>query len=518
MEILRFGLGIRFDVMAGEEEQATPEQLWEEVFSVLTASDIKGMHVYGGHAAYASADPCYTCVFTNGSLKEMRRVFKKLNEDAGVDMYLAPTHPFLQSNALEKIDGLTFFGRVQRDGSIAGGDEMLGVQVCKKRGKRKPAGKGIVFLLAPDHYGEYLSSRRAIRRLTIAARKHFKGVRVLPLPVADGGPGTVDAVLTACSGILRTVPAKGPDGAPVTAHYAVLKGNAAIIEMPEAFTGERQSGGYHSSFGIGELIRRAMDEGLSNIIIGCVDCNIDDLGLGCMRALGMKLLDEAGEEIESGPDELSRLYSIDTEFLHARIAGTRFMLMTDALEEMQGCFFVPAPQCLAQPGGEAGFVRYRALLEQHAGEDASLQPGSAAACGLGLSLIGMCGAKGFGSIQALLYATEMMQRIRYVSLVVSGGMALDTDSLESGRIVGALAQLCAQHRVPLALLTDTMGEGARAVLESCNSSIFTAPLIPGQAPGSEGAVRLYDDAANRMFSFIRLGREIERVSARKSRQ
>lgn len=516
MEILKFGLGIRFDVMAGEEEQATPKQLWEEVLSVLTASDVKGMHVYGGHAAYETADPCYTCVFTNGSLKEMRRVFKKLNEDAGVDMYLAPTHPFLQNNALEKIEGLMFFGKVQRDGSVVGGDARLEVQVCKKRGKRRPAGKGIVFLLAPDHYGAQLSSKRAIRRLTIAARKHFKGVRVLPLPVADGGPGTVDAVLTACSGIRRTVQIKGPDGAPVEAHYAVIKGKTAIIELPEAFAAAGRGGGYHSSFGIGELIRRALDEGLSSVVLGCVDSNIDDFGLGCMRALGMKLLDEAGEEIESGADELARLYAIDTEFLHARIAETHFMLMTDMLEDMRPGAFSPEPLSLAYAGGMDGFERYCKLLEAHAHNDAAKRPGAIAGRGLGLSLMGVCGAKGVGSIQALLYGTEMMERIRYVSLVVSGEEMVDESSLEPNRIVGALAQLCGQHRIPLALLAGSMGSGAEEVLERCNCSIFTAPGGAMQEAGRDNAVRVYDDSANRMFSFIRLGREIERVSARKS--
>jgi hypothetical protein len=80
MEILHFGLGIRFDVMEGEEEQATPRQLWEEIFSVLTTSDVQGMHVYvagGTSAEYASEDSCYICAFTNGNLKEMRRVYRK---------------------------------------------------------------------------------------------------------------------------------------------------------------------------------------------------------------------------------------------------------------------------------------------------------------------------------------------------------------------------------------------------------------------------------------------------------
>lgn len=506
MEIVKFGLGVRFDVMEGEEEQATPKQLWEEVFSVLTASDAWGLHVYGGmvsSAEFASDEPCYICVFNNGRLSQMRRVFRKLEEDAGVSMYLAATHPFLQSNALKKVDGLTYYGRIQRDGTLHGGDaDLFGIRVCKKRGKRRPAGKGIVFLLAPDAFGGALTSKQAIRRLTLAARKYFTGVRILPLPIANGGEGTVDAILTASNGTGRTVQIQDPRGVKTQARYAVLRGSTALMEMPGAFAIHEGTVGDCSSFGIGELIRRALDEGLREIIVGLTDSCINDGGLGCLRALGMKLLDSEGNELSGTPDDLCRIDRFDTELMHSRVRETRFILMTDC----------------EQPLGE-DMARYARLLEQAAGFDAGAQPGAMAAGGLGAILIGLLGAKRMQSIDALLYAAEFERRIKNVSLVVTGEGRLDSGSLSPGRSIGAILRRCAKQKTPVALIAGCMGEGGEALLEQCECSIFTA----SDKPLSHEAVRdkataVFDSAANRMFRFIRLGREIERVSARKSKK
>ena len=141
MQTHKFSLGVRFDILAGEEGQTTPAQLWGEIFSVLTVNDTKGMQLYGGMvtAEEFASSPSYLCVFTNGKLKQLREVYRKLSEDEGIGMYLTATHPFLQTNALEKIDGLTYYGKVQSDCSLSGGQEPLfDVRICKTRGKRRP--------------------------------------------------------------------------------------------------------------------------------------------------------------------------------------------------------------------------------------------------------------------------------------------------------------------------------------------------------------------------------------------
>ena len=147
---------------------------------------------------------------------------------------------------------MTYYGKVQSDGTLAGGDEpFFDVHICKKHGKRRPVGKGIVFLLAPDAFFDTLTSRQAIRRLTVSARRQFPGVRVHPLPIADGGPGTVDAILTAAHAVERSIHIQGPQGAKRDARYAVLRGDTAVIEMPECFLPAFGQEGLCSSFGMG---------------------------------------------------------------------------------------------------------------------------------------------------------------------------------------------------------------------------------------------------------------------------
>ncbi len=144
MEIVKFGLGLRFDVMEGEEEQATPKQLWEEVFSVLTVSDTWGLHVFGGmvsSAEFASDEPCYICVLSNGRLSQMRRVFRKLEEDAGVSMYLAATHPFLQSNALKNVEWSDLLRQNTADGTLHGGARGLVRDSRMQKARQTPPGR-----------------------------------------------------------------------------------------------------------------------------------------------------------------------------------------------------------------------------------------------------------------------------------------------------------------------------------------------------------------------------------------
>lgn len=506
MEIFKFGLGVRFDVMEGEE-QATPKQLWEEVFSVLTTSDVQGMHVYGGMASseeFASKEPCYICAFTNGKLKDMRRVYRKLEEDAGVNMYLAATHPFLQSNALEKINSLTFYGRIQRDGTLHGGDEdLFGVHVCKKRGKRRPVGKGIVFLLAPDAFSNVFTSKQVIRRLTLAARKHFTGVRVLPLPIANGGAGTVDALLSACNGTGRTVQIQGPQGEKTQARYAVLRGSTAVIEMPGVFVknDEAQDCGC-SSFGIGELIRRAMDEGLKEIIIGLPQNCIDDGGLGCLRALGAKLLDNEGNELSGAAKDLANVAKIDRELLHSRLRDTKFILMTD--DDIQP---------------NAGLTGITQLLDRTGGTDTQTISISAPAVDFVATLMALLHAERKSAIDSLLYAAEFDRRLKNVSLVVTGTGSLDARSLKPGSVVETIVSRCSKHKVPVAVIAGQVGPGGETLLDICECSVISAVDAPiSLKDATEKAVVLFDNAANRMFRFIRLGREIERVSARKSKK
>lgn len=144
-------------------------------------------------------------------------------------------------------------------------------------------------------------------------------------------------------------------------------------------------------------------------------------------------------------------------------------------------------------------------------------PGAMAANGLAFSLMGYCGAQWVWSIDALLNAAEIPRRIQNISLVIAGQGCVDGSSLREGNSIGALARLCDMHKVPLALLAGNMGEGAQEMLDKYACSIFEIAADGLANVTKENAIQLFDSAANRLFRFIRLGRDMERVSARKSK-
>ncbi|MDD3920371.1 MAG: glycerate kinase [Eubacteriales bacterium] len=509
MEVKRFGLGVRFDVVDILHEADIERQMWEEIFSVLTVSDVSGMMLYGGviHAAPGGPEgKSYLCVFTNGSLKEMRRVFYKLDNDAGINMYLSATQPYLQAKALSHVEGLTYFGKVHRDGTIIGGDgtPISGVRINKKHGKSRPVGKGIRFLLAPDSFGGEISSIQAIKSLTLAARSCFAGVRILPLPMTAGGPGTLDALLMACDGAMHTTKVTSADGKRTEAWYAVLRGTLAVIEMA-AVLGEktRQAAGLTQdceaySFAAGELVRRVLDEGIREVCICMGGCGKTDHGLGFLQALGVKLYDAEDNALTGANINVAQVARVDMEYLHPRVKDAHFTLMCDSTDML--CDI---------PNAEA----YGMALSKAAEQDIASIPGSGMAGGLAAAVLLALHAKTMGSVEATLNAAEFDRLLRGVSLVVTGEGSLESGKDGLKRIAPEIVARCEKAHIPVAIMTGSMDAGAEELLRIGTSSIITTVNAPmsGQTDADE-AVRLFESAADRMFRFIRMGREIEKIT------
>lgn len=186
MNITRFALGIRFAALAEQPHKEFARKIFEGIFSVLTLTELNELTLYGGpdpltpSGEYDKESDVYLVVLMGGKLKQMRKVYRAIAADAALDMYMMHDRPFVENNRLYKVEGLSYFGQVKSTGRIEGGDGTLdGLTVPKKRGRRKPVGKGIKVLLAPTDY-EGISSIEAIKRLTVAARRHFQGIKLAP--------------------------------------------------------------------------------------------------------------------------------------------------------------------------------------------------------------------------------------------------------------------------------------------------------------------------------------------------
>ncbi len=532
MELKRFGLGIRFDLMSDAVDDTAARYMLEEVFSVLTVSELKGLSVYGGisNSDKAAGQNIYTVVIMGGSLKEMRKIYEKLDNDAGINMYLASTLPYIENNRLADMEGLLYFGEVKADGTMKNGDhDMYSLSVPKRHGKKRPIGRGIKILLAPDSFKGTISSKDAIKRITMAARRNFPGVKVVNVPIADGGEGTVEAFVTAANGVYRICDASDPLGRRIKAAYGVIYGKTAVIETAQASGLTRINKDEldimrASSLGTGELIRRALDEGVAEVIVGLGGSATNDGGMGCAIALGVKFYDGNGNELSGCGENLIKIKKIDTELLHPRLKNVKLSAFCDVSNPLtgeNGATRVYAPQKGASAEQiselERGMENYRSVLKETFGVDANHVNGSGAAGGIGAMLNIILGAELKSGIDALLDAVRFETLLKGVSLVITGEGRLDAQTARYGKAVAGVMKRCRKRNIPVAILAGCMGEGAEEIYSLGNAGVMTlvnSPMTAEQAQADY--IRLFDDAADRMFRFIRMGRDVEKLGAPKT--
>ncbi|MEL7608966.1 MAG: glycerate kinase [Bacillota bacterium] len=525
MKVQKFGLGIRFDLLQEELTADVERRLWEEVFSVLTASDVHNLRLHADVTEQTSLgnENIYQCILTNGKFQQMKKIYAMLSEDAGIDMHLASQHPFVQTNFLLEIKEPRYLGQVQRDGSLEGGEGLPGgVHIPKKRGKRRPVGKGVKILLAPGEMEGSIASREAIKRLTSAARRHFMGVKVVPVPVCYTGRGAVNAAVVAADGVLRKVSLRDIMDQKEDFGFGVLYGKTAVIELyaTEGKTTKPREPVRGTSFGAGEIIRRALDEGLREILIAVDDYYPADCGMGIARALGVKFFDEADNELLGAPEDLGHVCKIDLEYLHPGVLQTRFRAMcTNGTNEgeMYAQYAKAYGEASVEPFRRGTSTFHRVLREAMSVEaDTEF---SFACCGTGLLLESLFRARFDTGIDAYFNAIDFDGLLRGVSLAVTATERLERESMEKGSLLPVLLERCRDHNVPVAMVAGCVDS---EVLE--NALLSKAAIMPAiNAPMSrsralENAGQLLDEAADRMFQFIRIGRDVEKLGVRRIRR
>lgn len=501
MQLNKFALGIRFAAMAELPEREFARRVYEEIFSVLTLSELEGLQVYGGEdplsteAGVQTGGDIFLAVIMGGKLKQMRKVFAAIDDDAAIGMYLTHTRPYIENNRLERVEGLSCYGTIQKNGRVSGGDGTLdGLTVPNKRGRRSPVGKGIKILLAPEAYMPGLSSVDAIKLLTLAARKHFQGVKLVPLPVNYGGAGFVRALITACDGALRRAQISLPEGGgKIKAEYAVLRGKLAVIETaPAPEVADCAATDSTSSRGTGELIRRALDEGLRDFIVGVHDRVLYDCGFGLARALGVKFFDAEGNELSGCAAELERAACADVEFINPALKQARFVI-ADAAADAE------------LPKGARNFI---SVLSRALGCEID------AVRGFPSVLAALTGGALSASFDDMLDAVEFEKLLKGVALVVTGGFSVDLASTAQERAIASIIRRCDARRVPVAVIAGRK-EDAPSVQETLGRA---GVMCFGMPEEGNDPMSLFSKAADSMFRFIRIGRDVEKIGAPKKQR
>lgn len=376
------------------------------------------------------------------------------------------------------------------------------------------------FLFASDSLKETLSSDDTGRLLAKAAKEVFPACICESIPVADGGEGTVDAVIQAVQGQKIQVNAQDPLMQTRETYYGKLDENRAIIEMALAsgyalVPAEKRNPLYTSSYGTGELIRDALDRGFRNITIAIGGSATNDGGMGCMRALGVRFLDREGRELMGNGSDLESLAEIDDSGLDPRIADAVFTVMCDVTNPLcgqNGATYTFGPQKGGTPEIleclERGMENYRDILIRTYGMNPDTIPGSGAAGGLGAALLMFLRAQLKSGIETVLDLIEFDRRLKGVSLVVTGEGCTDWQSCY-GKVVQGVGDRCRKHNVPAVALVGGMGEGAEQIYEhGIRSIVTTVNGIMSPKEAFQNAEILYYQAALRLFRLLKTGMEL----------
>jgi len=377
-------------------------------------------------------------------------------------------------------------------------------------------------VIAPDSFKGSLTALEAARAMEAGARRVFPDSSIQLFPMADGGEGTLDAVLFATRGERRTIVVAGAAGEPVEADYGVIRdargviadprGDIAVIESAQV-VGLTLAGASdvarRSTVGLGELVRHCLDAGLRRFMIGLGGSSTNDGGTGVLAALGVRLLDAHGEPVAPTPAGLARLFHADFSALDARLLQSDITLMTDVDNPLCGAAgatatFGPQKGVLAAdvPLFDARLANLARLCDAWRGEATSEQPGAGAAGGLGYAFM-LLGAKRRPGAEVVCELMRLDAAMRGADWAITGEGRSDAQTLH-GKLPLAVSRHARRRRVPVTLISGRIDAAARGALEAHFDGCVEAapepmPLAQAMAEAAQWLTRAAEQAA-RSFS------------------
>ena len=310
-------------------------------------------------------------------------------------------------------------------------------------------------------------------------------------PVADGGEGTVTALVSGLSGRSVTIAVTGPLGETVEATYGILPDHTAVIEMAEAaglplVPAEKRNPMNTTTYGVGELILHALDEGCRNFIIGIGGSATNDGGTGMLRALGFRFRKADGSEIALGAQELSELATIETEVLDPRLKESRFSIACDVTNPLcgpSGASYIFAPQKGADPATvqklDAVLAHLADMTAVTLGTDLRDQPGAGAAGGLGFAFASYLNGTLRPGVDIVLDAVLPESELRAADIVVTGEGRFDGQTAMGKAPVGIARRAKACGCKVIVLAGSVEHSGARATQQNPPLIDAVFPILPG---------------------------------------
>ncbi|EKZ6355986.1 glycerate kinase [Klebsiella aerogenes] len=340
-------------------------------------------------------------------------------------------------------------------------------------------------VIAPDSYKESLSALDVATAIETGFREIYPHAEYVKVPVADGGEGTVEAMVAATQGHIVQVSVTGPLGEPVNAFYG-LSGDmrCAYIEMAaasglESVPPTRRNPLLTTSWGTGELIRHALDAGVSQIIIGIGGSATNDGGAGMAQALGAKLLSDGQQQIAPGGGALETLARIDLSELDPRLADCRIDVacdVTNPLTGPQGASAVFGPQKGATAAMierlDRGLQHFAQIIDRDLDIDVLSLEGGGAAGGMGVALYAFCGANLRPGIEIVTDALGLADLVADADLVITGEGRIDSQTIH-GKVPVGVAKVAKRFNVPVIGIAGSLTADVGVVHQHGLDAVFS---------------------------------------------
>ncbi|HQE82865.1 MAG TPA: glycerate kinase [Candidatus Hydrogenedentes bacterium] len=344
--------------------------------------------------------------------------------------------------------------------------------------------------IAPDSFKECLTAAEAARALAEGVRRALPDSEIVCVPMADGGEGTVDALVAATNGGIVELTATGPMGEPVSTRYGLLgDGTTAVIEMA-AVSGlplvrpEDRDPRIATTYGTGEVMRDALRRGVSRIIIGIGGSATNDGGAGMAQALGVSLRDARGRELPRGGAALARLATIDLSNRHPGLRECAIEVACDVDNPLCGpcgASRTYGPQKGATPEMvdelDAALRHFGEVIEAETGVSVLEAPGAGAAGGLGAGLLAFAGGVLRPGVELVAEACSLMARIAGAELVITGEGRIDSQT-PFGKTPAGVAKVARERGIPVVAIAGSLGPGYETVYECGIDAVFSIASGP----------------------------------------
>ena len=345
-------------------------------------------------------------------------------------------------------------------------------------------------VIAPDSFKDSLSAQHVAEAIALGWQQVFPDAEIVTCPMADGGEGTIDAVLAACSGQWREQIVQGPLGESVLAKWGWLETEkTAIIEMAQAsgiqlLKPSQRNACISSTFGTGELILAALDAGAKEIILTIGGSATNDAGTGLLHALGARFLDADHQVLPVGGLALQNLVQIDLENFDSRIQQTKFLLAADVTNPLcgvNGASHIFGPQKGASPQQvlalDQALSRFADVTTQYFGFDQRHEAGSGAAGGLGFAAKTFLKAEFRPGIEVIAELNQLADKIQGADWVITGEGKLDQQTL-NGKTPFGVAKIAQAINIPVIVIAGTLGQNYQALYQHGITAAFSLTSGP----------------------------------------